>query len=290
MRFALFGNCHQPKKSQHASHLFELLRQREAEVYVDKEFYDFLRQTALPGLSVAGIIDGKDFDADLVVCLGGDGTFLRAVEKVGEKGIPILGINTGRLGFLAAVAPEEMETAIDEIYHHNYTVEERITLELRMDGNPLPNGSIALNEVAVLKRDSASMIGIHVAVNGEYITTYQADGLIVATPTGSTAYSLSNGGPIIVPQLKAIVLTAVAPHTLNTRPILIPDDGRLTIHVDSRSHNYLVAIDGRNYTCSENTALEVCRGGHTIRIVKRRGQDFFSTLRQKLGWGAEQRQ
>lgn len=289
MKFAIFGNCHQLKKSQHAHHLFELLRQRQAEVYVDKEFYDFLRQTTLPDLSVAGIIDHKDFTADLVICLGGDGTFLRAAEKVGEKEIPILGINTGRLGFLAAVAPEEMETALDEIYRHEYSVEERITLELRIDGNPLPEGSIALNEVAILKRDSASMIGIHVDVNEKYITTYQADGLIVATPTGSTAYSLSNGGPIIVPQLKAIALTAVAPHSLNTRPMLIPDDGQLTIHVDSRSHNYLVAIDGRNYTCSDDVTLGIRRGGHCIRIIKRKNQDFFSTLRQKLGWGTEQR-
>lgn len=289
MRFALFGNSHQLKKSQHASRLFELLSQRKAEVYVDKEFYDFLRQTIMPKLSVAGVIEGKDFAADMVISLGGDGTFLRAAEKVGEKEIPILGINTGRLGFLAAVAPEEMEEALDEIYRGEYSVEERITLELRIDGNLLPESSVALNEVAILKRDSASMIGIHVSVNGMYITTYQADGLIVATPTGSTAYSLSNGGPIIVPQLKAIALTAVAPHTLNTRPILIPDDGKLTLHVDSRSHNYLVAVDGRNYTCSDEVTLGIRRAGHAIRIVKRRNQDFFTTLRTKLGWGKEQR-
>ncbi len=289
MRFALFGNCHQPKKSQHASHLFQLLQQREAEVYVDREFYLFLRENALPGLSVAGTIEDEDFEADMVICLGGDGTFLRAAEKVGAKGIPILGINTGRLGFLAAVAPEEMEAALDEIYRGDYDVEERITLELSGNGYLPAAGCTALNEIAILKRDSASMIGIHTSINGKYLTTYQADGLIVATPTGSTAYSLSNGGPIIVPQLRTMVLTAVAPHNLYTRPILIPDEWQLTLHIDSRNHNYLVAVDGRNYTCSDETVLDIRRGRHAIRIVKRRGQDFFKTLRKKLGWGAEQR-
>ena len=289
MRFARFGNCHQPKKSQHASHLFQLLQQREAEVYVDREFYLFLRENALPGLSVAGTIEDGDFEADMVICLGGDGTFLRAAEKVGAKGIPILGINTGRLGFLAAVAPEEMEAALDEIYRGDYDVEERITLELSGNGNLPAAGCTALNEIAILKRDSASMIGIHTSINGKYLTTYQADGLIVATPTGSTAYSLSNGGAIIVPQLRTVVLTAVAPHNLYTRPILIPDEWQLTLHIDSRNHNYLVAVDGRNYTCSDETVLDIRRGRHAIRIVKRRGQDFFKTLRKKLGWGAEQR-
>lgn len=289
MRFALFGNCHQPKKSQHASHLFQLLQQREAEVYVDREFYLFLRENALPGLSVEGTIEDEDFEADMVICLGGDGTFLRAAEKVGAKGIPILGINTGRLGFLAAVAPEEMEAALDEIYRGDYDVEERITLELSGNGYLPAAGCTALNEIAILKRDSASMIGIHTSINGKYLTTYQADGLIVATPTGSTAYSLSNGGPIIVPQLRTMVLTAVAPHNLYTRPILIPDEWQLTLHIDSRNHNYLVAVDGRNYTCSDETVLDIRRGRHAIRIVKRRGQDFFKTLRKKLGWGAEQR-
>ena len=214
---------------------------------------------------------------------------LRAAEKVGAKGIPILGINTGRLGFLAAVAPEEMEAALDEIYRGDYDVEERITLELSGNGNLPAAGCTALNEIAILKRDSASMIGIHTSINGKYLTTYQADGLIVATPTGSTAYSLSNGGPIIVPQLRTVVLTAVAPHNLYTRPILIPDEWQLTLHIDSRNHNYLVAVDGRNYTCSDETVLDIRRGRHAIRIVKRRGQDFFKTLRKKLGWGAEQR-
>ena len=289
MRFALFGNCHQPKKSQHASHLFQLLQQREAEVYVDREFYLFLRENALPGLSVAGTIEDGDFEADMVICLGGDGTFLRAAEKVGAKGIPILGINTGRLGFLAAVAPEEMEAALDEIYRGDYDVEERITLELSGNGNLPAAGCTALNEIAILKRDSASMIGIHTSINGKYLTTYQADGLIVATPTGSTAYSLSNGGPIIVPQLRTVVLTAVAPHNLYTRPILIPDEWQLTLNIDSRTHINLLAVDGRNYTCPDETVLDIRRGRHAIRIVKRRGQDFFKTLRKKLGWGAEQR-
>ncbi len=289
MKFALFGNCFQPKKSQHAHRLFELLKQRDAEVYVDKDFYDFLRQTSLPHLMVAGLIENDYFTADMVISLGGDGTFLRAAAKVGNKGIPILGINTGRLGFLAAVAPEDMERAIEDIYLRNYDVEERTTLELRINGELLPEASVALNEIAILKRDSASMISIHTAVNHEYLTTYQADGLILATPTGSTAYSLSNGGPIIVPQSDTVALTPVAPHSLNTRPILIPDRWDLTLRVDSRSHNYLVALDGRNHTCTDQDILTIRRGDYAIRVVRGRRQNFFSTLREKLGWGTDSR-
>ena len=160
----------------------------------------------------------------MVISIGGDGTFLKAARRVGNKGIPILGINTGRLGFLADVSPEEMEETIEEVYQNHYTVEERSVLQLLCDDKHLQNSPYALNEIAILKRDSSSMISIRTAINGAHLTTYQADGLIIATPTGSTAYSLSVGGPIIVPHSKTIAITPVAPHSLNVRPIVICDD------------------------------------------------------------------
>ncbi|MEG1564618.1 MAG: NAD(+)/NADH kinase, partial [Bacteroides sp.] len=209
MKFAIFGNTYQAKKSSHAENLFKLLEKREAEIYLCREFYHFLVSDLKLNLHIAGLFDENDFTADMVISIGGDGTFLKAAKRVGDKGIPILGINTGRLGFLADVSPEEMETVIDEIYAGHYTVEERSLLQLVCSDKHLQVSPYALNEIAILKRDSSSMISIRTAINGAFLTTYQADGLIIATPTGSTAYSLSVGGPVIVPHSKTIAITPV---------------------------------------------------------------------------------
>ena len=225
----------------------------------------------------------------MVISIGGDGTFLKAARRVGNKGIPILGINTGRLGFLADVSPEEMEETIEEVYQNHYTVEERSVLQLLCDDKHLKNSPYALNEIAILKRDSSSMISIRTAINGAHLTTYQADGLIIATPTGSTAYSLSVGGPIIVPHSKTIAITPVAPHSLNVRPIVICDDWEITLDVESRSHNFLVAIDGSSETCKETTRLTIRRADYSIKVVKRFYHIFFDTLRTKMMWGADSR-
>ena len=227
--------------------------------------------------------------ADQVVTIGGDGTFLKAASRVGKKNIPILGINTGRLGFLADISPEEMEETIDEIYNNHYKVEERSVLQLKCDDEKLMASPYALNEIAVLKRDSSSMISIHTAINGAHLTTYQADGLVIATPTGSTAYSLSVGGPVIVPHSKTIAITPVAPHSLNVRPIVICDDWEITLDVESRSHNFLVAIDGRSESCKETTQLTISRADYSIKVVKRFNHIFFDTLRNKMMWGADVR-
>ena len=225
----------------------------------------------------------------MVISLGGDGTFLKAASRVGNKGIPILGINTGRLGFLADISPEEMEETFNEIDEHRYRIEERSVLQLKCDHPRLAREPYALNEIAVLKRDSSSMITIRATIDGMPLATYQADGLIVATPTGSTAYSLSVGGPIIAPDSKTIALTPVAPHSLNIRPIVICDDREITLDVESRSHNFLVAIDGRSESCRETTRLTIAKAAHTIKVVKRVNHRFFDTLRNKMMWGADVR-
>ena len=226
----------------------------------------------------------------MVISIGGDGTFLKAASRVGKKNIPILGINTGRLGFLADISPAEMEATFEEIYAGHYTVEERSVLQLICEDKHLQCSPFALNEIAVLKRDSSSMISIRTAINGAFLTTYQADGLIIATPTGSTAYSLSVGGPIIVPHSKTIAITPVAPHSLNVRPIVIRDDWEITLDVESRSHNFLIAIDGRSETCKETTRLTIRKASYAIKVVKRYDHIFFDTLRSKLMWGADTRE
>ena len=277
LRFALFGNTYQEHKSAHVTHLLEILRRRKAQICISNEFYDFLRNHTKADLSGLEVFEGNNFSADMVLSIGGDGTFLKAASRVGKKEIPILGINTGRLGFLADVLPDQMEAAFDEIYQGNYLAEPRRVLKLTCKGHVLKGYPYGLNEIAVLKRDTSSMITIHAYINGEPLNVYQADGLVISTPTGSTGYSLSVGGPILVPQSGTISLTAVAPHSLNVRPIVIRDDWEITLDVESRSHNFLIAVDGRSETCREGTRLTIKRADYYVRIVKRCHHSFFNT-------------
>ena len=288
-KFVLFGNSYQAKKSAHVLRLLSILEKYQAEVYIHKEFHQFLTNEQQMDIHVAGVFDEDNFEADMVLSMGGDGTFLKAASHVGNKNIPILGINTGRLGFLADVSPEEMEETFEDIYKGNYKVEDRSVLQACSEGQPLKGYPYGLNEIAVLKRDSSSMITIHTSINGAYLTTYQADGLVIATPTGSTAYSLSIGGPVIVPHSNTIAITPVAPHSLNIRPIVINDDWEITLDVESRSHNFLVAIDGRSETCREGTRLVIRKANYQIKVVKRPEHIFFHTLREKMMWGADSR-
>lgn len=289
MKFALFGNTYQAKKSAHAERLLSILAKRKAEVFISRDFHQFLTDDLKLKVSPAGIFDGNNFEADMVLSIGGDGTFLKAASRVGKKNIPILGINTGRLGFLADISPEEMEETFADIYNDNYRVEDRSVLQVSCSGQELKGYPYGLNEIAVLKRDSSSMISIHTAINGAYLNTYQADGLVIATPTGSTAYSLSIGGPIIVPHSNTFAITPVAPHSLNVRPIVINDDWEITLDVESRSHNFLIAIDGRSETCREGSRLTIRKADYKINIVKRNDHIFFKTLRNKMMWGADGR-
>ena len=229
------------------------------------------------------------FEADFAISMGGDGTFLKTASSMGGKNIPILGINMGRLGFLADVVPDEIENCLRALHEEDYAVESRAVIQVEADGQQLGTANCALNDVAILKRDTASMISIRTSIDGEYLTTYQADGLIVSTPTGSTAYSLSNGGPIIVPGTGVLLMTAVAPHSLNIRPIVIPDTAVVTLDVESRSHSFLVAIDGRSEKCCEGTRITLRRAPYNIRVVKRSGKQYFTTLREKMMWGADVR-
>lgn len=289
MKFAIFGNTYQAKKSTHVETLFSILKEYNDELYLCREFYNFLTKELHMHIEVNGLFDHSDFDADMVISVGGDGTFLKAASRVGNKNIPILGINTGRLGFLADVSPAEMAATFKEIHELKYRVEERSVLNIACDGQSLKGYPHALNDIAVLKRDSSSMIAVHTYINGAYLTTYQADGLVIATPTGSTAYSLSVGGPIIVPHSATVAITPVAPHSLNVRPIVIRDDWEIKLEVESRSHNFLVAIDGRSESCKEGSHLIIRKADYSIKVVKRFDHIFFDTLRTKMMWGADKR-
>ena len=290
MKFALFGNTYQEHKSAHVTHLLKILHKKDAEICISNEFYDFLRAHTRADLGGLEVFEGNKFNADMVLSVGGDGTFLKAASRVGNKGIPILGINTGRLGFLADITPDQMEETFDEIYEGKFLTEPRRVLKLTCDGHVLRGCPYALNEIAVLKRDTSSMITITAYVNNELMNVYQADGLVISTPTGSTGYSLSIGGPILVPQSGTISITAVAPHMLNVRPIVIRDDWEISLEVESRSHNFLIAIDGRSEPCREGAKLTIQRAKHFVRIVKRCNHNFFNTLRDKMMWGVDTRE
>lgn len=289
LKFAIFGNEYQAKKSTSIEKILDYLVQKGAEIYVENAYYEFLTRSQHIDVKAAGVFEDYNFDVDYVISMGGDGTFLKAASRVGAKGTPIIGVNMGRLGFLADVLPGEIEVALDSLYAGECQIEEHAVLQLEAEGGVLAGNPFALNDIAVLKRDDASMISIRTQVDGEFLVTYQADGLIVTTSTGSTAYNLSNGGPIIIPQSGSLCLTPVAPHSLNIRPVVINDTAEITLDVESRSHNFLVAIDGRSERMTEGTRLVIRKAAHTIKIVKQRNQRYFSTLREKLMWGADQR-
>lgn len=289
LRFAIFGNEYQPNKSKAILTILSYLSRRGAEIYIDRPFYDFLQQEHRIEARISGVFDGNNFDADYVISMGGDGTFLKAATRVGPKQTPIIGVNMGRLGFLADVLPSEATDALDAIYSGTYETESHSAIMVETEGELITSCPYALNDIAVLKRDNASMISIDTCINGEHLITYQADGLIVSTPTGSTAYSLSNGGPIIVPQTSTLCLTPVAPHSLNIRPIVLGDDSVVTLTVESRSHNFLIAIDGRSEKLTEATTLTIRKAPFTINIVKRNGRRYFASLREKMMWGVDGR-
>lgn len=289
LRFALFGNIYQTNMSESIQKVLSTLSDYGSELCVDAEYYDFLKDDLHLTVPASYVFYGNEFDADFVISMGGDGTFLKAASRVREKDIPILGVNMGRLGFLADTSPDDIEACVEALYHDDFAIQSRAMIEVTTDGEPFEVFNCALNDVAILKRDTAAMISVRASINGQYLNTYQADGLVISTPTGSTAYSLSNGGPIIVPGTKVFSMTAVAPHSLNVRPIVLPDSSVIELEVESRSHNFLVAIDGRSEKCKEGTKITLKRAPYDIKVVKRAEHRYFNSLREKMGWGVDTR-
>jgi NAD+ kinase len=224
-----------------------------------------------------------------MLSIGGDGTFLETVSFVRDSTIPILGINTGRLGFLANVAKTEISEAIDSLARKKFTVEKRALLSVTKPENLFGEVNYGLNEITILKKDSSAMVTIHTYINGDYLNSYFADGLIVATPTGSTAYSLSCGGPLVMPGSQNFVITPIAPHNLNVRPLVISDNNIITLKVEGRSPNYLVSLDSRSETIDDSTELTLKKADFYIHLIKLENQHFFNTIRNKLLWGLDKR-
>lgn len=291
LRFALFGNIHQTKKNQYVTEIIEKLKNLGVQVYVERNFGNFIAQELKADISDCVCFEARQMpDMDIAISIGGDGTFLGTAAQIGAKETPILGINTGRLGFLADVPPDGIAASLERVCQGNYAVKPRKALSVRKNGVLSDFHPYVLNEVAVLKHDNSSLIEIKTYVDDCLLTNYLADGLIVSTPTGSTGYSLSVGGPILVPTSKTVCISPVAPHSLSVRPVVVPDDVEIRLEVNSRSRNFLLACDGRSESLPHSTVITVNQAPHTVNVIKIEHRHFFQTLRDKLMWGADQRQ
>ena len=291
MLVALYNRTFNPEDAPTLLRILQLREQNKLPMVFYKEFYERL-QPYMQFACTPRIFTGKKDlppHTDMLFSLGGDGTMLDAVCFVGNTNIPLIGVNLGRLGFLAAILEEEVEGAILSLVKGSYTLEKRSLLHL--DSNiPLFDGApFALNEFTIHRQDTSSMIKIHTYLNGEFLNTYWADGLIVATPTGSTGYSLSCGGPVVFPQTSSFVITPVAPHNLNTRPIVVPDDNVISFEIEGRTEQFLCTLDARTETIRSNVQLAVKRESFQVSLVRPDEHNFLKTLRHKLYWGIDKR-
>ena len=292
MQILVFGNKYKLKFINSVKDLFFKLKHRGANILFDKEFAQEIQASGMLDISEFNVFN-NDFSGDIAISLGGDGTLLTTANRIGNRQIPILGINLGRLGFLTDVQAHELDNLDDIIFNKKYKVDDRMVLRAEIKSSLLtPNSSLveySLNEIAVLKQDLSSMISIDVYLNDEPLHTYQADGLLVSTPTGSTAYSLSVGGPIMMPENHNLIIAPVASHSLNVRPLIIPDNWKIDLKVSSRSHSYLASIDGRSITMPDTATISISKADYTVRIIRLEGHSFLNTLKTKLMWGADVR-
>lgn len=293
MRVAIYGQFYHQHTEHYLQILLEALIQKGAEIHIESNFKDLLSQKpgVHPKVFECESFDAIDKDYHLFFSIGGDGTILKAVTFVRDSGIPIVGINLGRLGFLATIQKEDVESMLYRILEGEYTISERTLLTTETE--PFQNDNeflnFALNEVAVNRRNTSSMIQVETWINNNYLTSYWSDGLIVATPTGSTGYSLSCGGPIIEPAAKNFLLTPIAPHNLSARPLVIPDKSILKLKVSGREDSYLLSLDSRTITLPNATHVIIKKAPFKIKLLQLHEDSFIQTLRKKLFWGEDKR-
>lgn len=288
MKVAIYGYI-KSEAQDYIQVLLDGLQEYNIETIIEKRFYDSINSDK----EYKTFTDYSDLDAsfDLMFTMGGDGTFLRAVTFVRNLNIPILGINMGRLGFLATIQKEHIKISLKALINNDYTIKERslLTVKTSTKNAALEEINFALNEVTVARRNTTSMITIETYLDDEYLTSYWADGLIVSTPTGSTGYSLSCGGPVITPQAKNFVLTPIAPHNLNARPLVVPDTTKIKLKITGREKQALISLDSRITVIDNETEVSIEKADFTIKTVQLHDQSFLKTLRDKLLWGEDKR-
>lgn len=292
MKIALYNRVFEAIDVPFFEHLFRVLKEQHIKIVLFKEFKDQLAHfIGLPEHfeTFSDHIDLRSLNVDMMLSLGGDGTMLDTVCFVYDSQIPTLGVNLGRLGFLADVSKDEIEFAIRALKLGSYTVEERSLIHLDSNSDLFGDYPFALNEFTIHRKDSSSMIKIHTFINGDFLNTYWADGLIVATPTGSTGYSLSCNGPIVFPTAENFIITPVAPHNLNIRPIIVSDSSIISFEVEGRTDQFLCTLDSRVTTITDKVQLAVNKENFSLRLIRLDEHDFLQTLRHKLYWGADSR-
>ncbi|MFZ5430196.1 MAG: NAD kinase [Bacteroidota bacterium] len=292
MKIAVFGTTVTRDFAVVLQHFFSFLRQNKIEVHIFREYYEKLKSELGYTPEVHGFFDTyRNFDSsvDYIFSIGGDGTFLQSFLNTRNFHIPLIGVNSGRLGFLADISQELIVDALTDIFNGRYFILERSLLEVELNGAPNFEFNYALNEMTVLKTDSSSMINIHAKVNGQYLNSVWADGMIIATPTGSTAYSLSVGGPILTPDSENFVITPIAPHNLTVRPVVVPDNSVVDLQVEGRGSQFLTSLDSRSVNVDLATSITVRKAGFKLKTLHLPDQNFYQTLRNKLMWGADKR-
>ena len=289
MKIALFGKTIAPENGEYMRQLFKKLADNQVEIVVYQLFADIVAAYIPVGVQYTVFHSHEDLKADLLFSIGGDGTILDTVPFVLNSGIPVVGINMGRLGFLSSISKNEIDMAVNSVLTGDYSVEQRTLLELVSPEKVFEDVKYALNELNVIRNPEHSLLAIKVFVDDIYLNTYWGDGILLATPTGSTAYSLSAGGPIIAPNAKNFVITPIATHNLTVRPVVIPDDSTIRIQVEGREKKFVFSMDSRSCTLDTSVQLEVRKAGFCLNLVRMRGEDFFGTIRNKLMWGKDNR-
>ncbi|MBP7534308.1 MAG: NAD kinase [Chitinophagales bacterium] len=291
MRIGIYSRVLKTDDIEFLQQLLLLLNERNMQVLVYDDYYQQLNQS-LPLFNTVQTFSGNESlsdNIDYILSIGGDGTLLNTLELVRDSGVPVLGINTGRLGLLTDITRDQLNEAFTALETQKYQLDRRTLISLQSDILLFGNANFALNEFAIHKKDTSAMIVIHTYIDDEFVNSYWADGIIVATPSGSTAYSLSCGGPIIYPTTNAFVLTPVAPHNLNVRPVVIPDHCTISFEISGRSDNFLCSLDSRYETIDQHVKLTIKKANFTLNLVRLEETHFFSTIRKKLMWGQDSR-
>ena len=293
MKIGIYGQFYHKNSETHIQAILNALQSKGVEIVVEKNFLALMRenQSFHTDLSKLASFTKLDTSYDLFFSIGGDGTILKSITFVRDLDIPIVGVNTGRLGFLATIQKQDVTSSITEILEGNYYISERslLSIETSPSNNEITPLNFALNEVAVNRKNTTSMIKVETTINSEHLTSYWSDGLIVSTPTGSTGYSFSCGGPVIEPSNKSIILTPIAPHNLNVRPLVVPDNSVVTLKVSGREDTHLVSLDSRIVTLENETLITIKKAAFTIKFVQPIEESFIKTLRKKLLWGEDKR-
>lgn len=291
MKIAIYSRVIDYEQRNEIQHLFDELAKQHIEPVIYHPFLEKIRSEFVLPSNISSFSESKDLNAsiDFIISLGGDGTLLDTLSLVRDKNIPVMGINFGRLGFLASIGKEDLKTAVLSLVNRTFVVDKRTLIHL--DSNKPLFGKVpyALNEFAIHKTDTSPMIKIHTYLNGEFLNTYWSDGLIVSTPTGSTGYSLSCGGPVVFPESSSFVITPVAPHNLNVRPIIVPDNNIISFEIEGRSEQFICSLDARREIVDKNVQLAVRQESFNISLVRLNENNFLQTLRNKLSWGLDAR-